>query len=295
MKSVSSWSNIFIGADGALRWCWRAIGYFVLAYWIVPLALDPLLTVLTHGLGVTPALTAANLGLQELENLVVALICTAVFAIYEHRRIDSYGLPVGGGLSARTAEGAFAGVLATGTVGLGIYLAGGMQIHGLTSTGPALALSTVAWLFANVCAGIAEEFWFRSYLLQSLWRSVGFWPASIIVALLFTADHYFFKTGENIWDAIFLIAISLMLSYSVRRTGDLWFAVGFHAAFDFVQLFVIGSENGGRVPQGRLFDVTFNGPAWLTGGVLGTEASFLMYPMIAAAWLYIALRDRRAK
>ena len=83
-----------------------------------------------------------------------------------------------------------------------------------------------------------------------------------------------------------------LMCYSVLRTGTLWFAVGFHIAFDYMQLFVIGTPNGKLIPVGRLLNVTFNGPAWLTGGVLGTEASFLMYPMIALAWLYIWWRYR---
>jgi hypothetical protein len=140
--------------------------------------------------------------------------------------------------------------------------------------------------------GIAEEFYFRSYFLQTLWKSIGFWPASIVIALLFAADHYFFKAGENVWDVITLVSLSLMMCYSVLRTGTLWFAVGFHIAFDYMQLFVIGTPNGTLIPKGRLLDVTFNGPAWLTGGVLGTEASFLMYPAIALAWLYIWWRYR---
>jgi hypothetical protein len=139
---------------------------------------------------------------------------------------------------------------------------------------------------------VAEEFWFRSYFLQALWKSLGFWPASIVIALIFAADHYFFKTGENVWDVITLVSLSLMMCYSVLRTGTLWFAVGFHIAFDYMQLFVIGTPNGARLPQGRLLDASFDGPAWLTGGVLGTEASFLMYPMIALLWLYIWWRFR---
>ena len=79
---------------------------------------------------------------------------------------------------------------------------------------------------------------------------------------------------------------------TVLRTGNLWFAVGFHIAFDFMQFFVVGTPNGERIPQGRMFDVTFDGPAWLTGGVLGTEASFLMYPLIAGIWLYVWWRFR---
>jgi membrane protease YdiL (CAAX protease family) len=169
---------------------------------------------------------------------------------------------------------------------------GGMRIEGLAGSGSALALSALAWLGANVCVGIAEEFWFRSYFLQTLWKSVGFWPAAIVIALIFAAEHYFFKTGENLWDVITLVSLSLLLSYSLLRTGTLWFAVGFHIAFDYMQLFVIGTPNGAQFPVGRLLDVRFNGPAWLTGGVLGAEASFLMYPAIALLWLYVWWRYR---
>jgi len=42
----------------------------------------------------------------------------------------------------------------------------------------------------------------------------------------------------------------------------------------------------------QMLDARFNGPAWLTGGVLGTEASFLMYPAIALLWLYVWRRYR---
>jgi hypothetical protein len=59
-----------------------------------------------------------------------------------------------------------------------------------------------------------------------------------------------------------------------------------------MQLFVIGTPDGALVPVGRLLNVSFQGPAWLTGGVLGTEASFLMYPLIALSWLYVWYRFR---
>jgi uncharacterized protein len=177
-------------------------------------------------------------------------------------------------------------------VAVGMYLLGGMQVHGFATSGSALAPWALAWLGSNICVGVAEEFLCRSYFLQTLWRSIGFWPASIVIALLFAADHYFFKAGENIWDVITLVSLSLLVCYSVLRSGTLWFAVGFHIAFDYMQLFVIGTPNGDQVPVGRLLDVSFQGPAWLTGGVLGTEASFLMYPLIALAWLYVWWRFR---
>jgi hypothetical protein len=165
-----------------------------------------------------------------------------------------------------------------GLVALGMIALSGMQIQRLANSGRGLLFFALAWLVANMCVRVAEEFWFRSYLQQTLWKSIGFWPSATIIALIFTAEHYFFKTGENIWDVITLVSLSLLMSYSMLRTGTLWFAVGFHIAFDYMQLFVIGTPNGARFPFGRLLDVRFQGPAWLTGGVLGTEASFLMYP-----------------
>ena len=179
-----------------------------------------------------------------------------------------------------------------GVVALGMIALGGMQIKGFATSSSALMLSALAWLSASIVVGIAEEFWFRSYLQQTLWKSIGFWPASIVIAIIFAAEHYFFKAGENVWDVVTLVSLSLLLSYSVLRTGALWFAVGFHFAFDYMQLFVIGTPNGSRFPVGRLLNMRLNGPAWLTGGVLGTEASFLMYPAIALLWLYVWRRYR---
>ena len=45
-----------------------------------------------------------------------------------------------------------------------------MEIKGWAGSGSALMLSEPAWLPANICVGIAEEMWFRSYL-QTLWKA----------------------------------------------------------------------------------------------------------------------------
>lgn len=283
--------GIVFSEDGKLRPIWRAIIFAGVANWVV----FPLLQYLTF-LFVSPPsywLAPGPVALNEILNFLTALTCTAAFAIYEHRRIDSYGLPVKRALGLPTWDGLLVGAVMAGAVALGMIALGGMQVHGLALGGGALVYFALAWLGTNICVGLAEEFFFRSYFLQTLWKSIGFWPASIVIALLFAADHYFFKPGENVWDVITLVSISLLLCYSVLRTGALWFAVGFHIAFDYMQLFVIGTPNGTQIPKGRLLDVTFNGPAWLTGGVLGTEASFLMYPAIALGWLYVWWRYPR--
>jgi CAAX protease family protein len=279
-------------SEGKLRPLWRAVIYFCLGTY----GLFPLLTMATiplaNALHIPNSLNAGAVAFSEIQNFIVALVLTAVFAAYEGRRIDSYGLPVDRALGRNTWEGMAAGVAMAGAVALGMMAFGGMKINGLATTGMPLLLSAIGWLLANVCVGVAEEFWYRSYFLQTLWKALGFWPGATLVALAFASDHYFYKAGENIWDVITLVSLSLLMSYSVLRSGTLWFAVGFHIAFDYMQLFVIGTPNGSLIPVGRLLDVTFQGPAWLTGGVLGTEASFLMYPAIALLWIYVQKRYR---
>ena len=291
-RKMNTIIRIFVGADGRLQPIWRAILFVVASYFVLSPILDWAFSRVAEWLNIRPALSPGAVAFSELENFLIALICTAAFAAYERRRVDSYGLPVNRALSRQTLDCFVAGILMAGAVALGMILLGGMRIKGLAHTGGALAGYALAWLGTNIVIGIAEEFWFRSYFLQTLWKAIGFWPSAVVVALLFAAIHYFFKQGENIWDVITLVSLSLLLSYSLLRTGTLWFAVGFHVAFDYMQLFVIGTPNGAQIPVGRLLNVHFTGPAWLTGGVLGTEASFLMYPAIALLWVYVWWRYR---
>jgi CAAX protease family protein len=283
----------FFGPDGMLRPIWRAAIYYLVGTYAVFPLLDWAFGFFAASVHLTPGLSAGNVGFGEFRNFLAALLLTGAFAVYEQRPIDSYGLPIRRAFGWQTFEGAAAGVVMAGAVALGMLALGGMQIRGFTAGGSAILASALAWLGANICVGVAEEFWFRSYFLQTLWKSVGFWPAATVIALIFAAEHYFFKQGENIWDVITLVSLSLLMSHAVLLTGTLWFAVGFHIAFDYMQLFVIGTPNGSQFPVGRLLDATFHGPAWLTGGVLGTEASFLMYPAIALLWLYIWWRYRK--
>ena len=282
---------IVFGDDGKLRPTWRAAIFFLLTF-VLPYYLpDPAEYAAKAGLPIGNGLTPAVIAVEELQTLLIALIATVIFAWYEGRSIGSYGMPIAKALGIRTWEGVTAGVVIGGGVALGMLAFGAMQIHGLAVTGGALIASALAWAVTMIIVGVSEEFWFRAYFFQTLWRSFGFWPAAIVVALLFAGIHYFFKSGENIWDVITLLWFSLLICYSVLKTGTLWFAVGLHFAFDFMQFFVIGTPNGTLLPEGRMFNATFNGPWWLTGGVLGTEASFLMYPLLALVTFYIWWRD----
>lgn len=283
-------AKLFLGEDRKLRFFWRAFIFFVLAEFVLIIPLDYLSYNVWQALHLPDGLTAANTALGESGNFFTALIMTAIFAFYEKRSLFAYGFPWRGALGLYTSEGLIAGTLMAAFVAFCMYFMGGMHINGYALSGNALVIAALAWFGAMIVVGVAEESLFRSYFLVALWRSIGFWPASLIIAAIFAALHYFFKAGENIWDVITLVTLSLALCLSFRRSGTLWFAVGFHVAFDYMQFFVIGTPNGEQVPVDHLLNTTFTGPAWITGGVLGTEASFFMYPAIALLWLYIWLR-----
>jgi len=283
---------LFIGPDG-LRHGWRFLIFATAIFLVVQFLEQPAIAFLAAKLHVNrSALSAPSIIVSDGFDLIVILVVTGVAARFEQRRVDSYGLPVNEAFGGFFWDGVIAGFAAIAFVGAGMLISGGLLVHGVALHGAQLITSSVLWLIAMLLVGVMEEYLFRGYALQSLWRGAGFWSAALITTALFAGDHLE-KPHENAIDIGMIFALAIVLCISVRVTGSLWWAVGWHAAFDFGQFFVIGTPNGGRVPQGRLFDVTFPGPAWITGGELGTEASYFMIPAVIGTFLYVILFLRR--
>ena len=164
---------------------------------------------------------------------------------------------------------------------------GSLALHGA-----ALLKATLLWLLASLAIGFAEEYFFRGYPQFILTQGMGFWPAAFLISFLFGALHYFAKPYERWPDWASTGLIALLLCLTLRRTGDLRFAIGFHFAFDFGAIFVYSGPNGGQFAPDRLLTATFHGSDWLTGGKLGPEASLLVFPVIAAMFLAFHLLYR---
>jgi len=283
---------LFVGPHG-LRSGWRFLIFVAALVLLVAFLEQPTVIFFASKFDVDPrALSAPALIIRDGLDLILILIVTGVFALFEHRRIDSYGLPIDQAFGGFFWNGAMVGFVTTVFVGAGMLIAGGMQINGLALHGSKLITFPILWLLAMLLIGLTEEYLFRGYALQSLWRGVGFWPAALITTALFAGDHLE-KPHENAIDIGMIFTLAILLCISIRVTGSLWWAVGWHAAFDFGQLFVIGTHNGGQVPIGRLFDATFPGPAWINGGELGTEASYFMIPAAIANFVYVCFLLRR--
>lgn len=217
--------------------------------------------------------------------LIAVLVASWILAKWEHRKLNDYGLPGKNAFGWRFWEGAAFGYAGVSLLILLIYLAGGYSPGLLALHGAALVRATLLWLLASLAIGFAEEYFFRGYPQFILTQGIGFWPAAFLISFLFGALHYFTKPYERWPDWASTALLALLICLTLRRTGDLRFAIGFHAAFDFGAIFVYSGPNGGRLAPDRLLTATFQGGDWLTGGKLGPEASLLVFPVIGAMFL----------
>ena len=284
--------RIFVGTGG-IRAGWRFLAYVAILIGLSLASQALAVPWAIRVLHVPEGLTASGLLVSEVFEGLTVLVPTAILAAFERQRIDSYGLPVRLAFGKRFWEGAAIGVLSAAAVGVAMIASGAMVIHGLALRGTAIAGEGLLWLIGMLLVGLNEEYMFRGYPLQALARGMGFWPAAILLSLLFGAAHLT-KPDENAIDVTNIVLLGVLLCLTLQRTGSLWLAVGFHFTFDFMQFFVIGTRNGGAQPVGHLLDATFPGPAWANGGPLGTEASYFMLPVIALLFLYIVLRYPKA-
>jgi membrane protease YdiL (CAAX protease family) len=105
---------------------------------------------------------------------------------------------------------------------------------------------------------------------------IGFWPAAMVLSLWFGRVHLG-NQGENWVGVLGVVMIGLIFALSLRRTGNLWFAVGLHASFDFGETFLYSVPNSGIVFAGHLSDATLHGAKWLSGGSVGPEGSVFSF------------------
>jgi membrane protease YdiL (CAAX protease family) len=142
-------------------------------------------------------------------------------------------------------------------------------------------------LVGFIFVGLYEEFLFRGYLQHSLGRLAGFWPAGAVLSVGFGAVHLS-NQGEDWVGAASVVVVGILFVFTLRRTGNLWYAVGLHAGFDWAQSFVYSVPDSGELIFGHLSDSGLHGPKWLTGGSVGPEASVFCFVTMGLQFLVVA-------
>jgi membrane protease YdiL (CAAX protease family) len=234
--------------------------------------------------------------LSELQVKSVSALCV-VLATWlagqgQKRPLADYGIPPREIFGGRFWEGAVWGIALLSAILLVLRVTGNFEIQSLALTGKFLYVYALSWALAFFLVAISEEFGFRGYLLFILSRRAGFWRAAFALSAGFGVAHIP-NPGETLFGILQVVAIGLFFCFTIRRTGNLWFAVGFHAFWDWAETFVYGAPDSGLIGEGHFLACTFHGPAWLSGGSAGPEGSILALLALVLAAFLVHLRFPR--
>jgi membrane protease YdiL (CAAX protease family) len=210
----------------------------------------------------------------------------------EHRRLAVYGL--GRSRLRDLLPGAFWGLA---TLSLLVFILHSLHLlvfdARLLSTSAAFVYG-FKWLVAFLMVGLAEEYMLRGYLQYTLTRGVfgpgestsparartiAFWIAAVLMSILFGAGHLG-NAHENPMGLVMVFVAGMVFSYALWRTGSLWWAVGFHTAWDWAQSFLYGVPDSGQISVGRLFQTHPVGNRFLSGDIDGPEGSIYVVPVL---------------
>lgn len=279
--------TIWRGPNG-IRAGWRVLIFLALiAGIVIAIGLVIGLVMVLRGGGKRPqaafgisGLTPLGLTISEGALLFLTAVPALIMTRIERRRFGQYGLPVRSAFGKDFWIGIVVGFTAITGCLLGISLFHGFHLTGMAIHGGLLVSSTAAWGAAFILVGLAEEFSFRGYLQYTLTTGMGFWPSAVLLSALFGLAHAT-NPGESKPGLFSVVLFGLLFCLFLRRRGNLWWAVGFHAGWDWGQTFFYGVPDSGIPAYHNLYNSTFNGPAWLTGGTVGPEAS-IFTPIVLA-------------
>lgn len=210
---------------------------------------------------------------ESIELLSVLSVALAMSRI-ERRSFGEYGLPWRAAFGKNFWQGTLFGLAEISAV-LGVIAAlGGYRFGDLALHGSELSRWALFWGAFFLVVGFYEEFAFRGYVQFTLGQGVGFWPAAVVLSLVFGVMHST-NEGESWMGIAGVVLAGMFWCFTLRRTGSLWFAVGMHASFDFAETFLFSVPDSGEVFPGHLSNATIHGSAWLTGGTAGPEGSVL--------------------
>jgi hypothetical protein len=135
----------------------------------------------------------------------------------------------------------------------------------------------------------AEEMLFRGYPLQTLLRSWPLWVALVPVSVPFALVHLANPNVAPGFTFVNTVLAGVWFCVAYWRTRSLWFPLGLHAGWNWVQGAVLGSPVSGitKIAPDPLLRLTDNGPAWLGGGAYGIEGGAACTLALVAATLFV--------
>lgn len=301
----SALRKIFIGKDG-LRAGWSLLLFFAI-FAAVGFCLNAIGHKLYPNGPKTPKDMADAMGkprfmlIGESAQFFSVLFVTWIMSKIERRPNSVYGLG-GKGKLAHFLAGLAWGVTCLSLLVLTLWKTGLLVIDGRVLFGGAILRYGVIWLIGFLMVGLSEEYLTRGYLQYTLSRglaglyqwafktrhsqALGFWTSAIIFSILFGLGH-----GKNPDESpIGLLSaglVALVFCLSLWRTGSLWWAIGFHASWDWAQSYLYGVADSGLMVQHHLLATHPEGKPIFSGGATGPEGSIFILAILVVTTLII--------
>lgn len=260
---------IIFDENERIRSGWRVAGYIILTVLLAGLlhvVLEPI------RVSLSPSGDKLGFGINSFVSLTAAILAAIVcIRGFEKLPIRTLGISLIGGwyknLLIGILVGGFTFLLAIAPA----IVTGGVRFAVSPTIDPRAIAASFAVLFL---AAAFEEVFFRGYLLQTFTRSGLAWLAIALTSAFFAVVHLSNPNANIISTANTAIA-GVWFSIAYLRTRDLWLPFGIHFAWNFVQGPIFGVELSGirQFTDGSILTELDNGPAWLTGGEYGIEAS----------------------
>ncbi len=206
--------------------------------------------------------------------LLCAVLATAILALIERRSFFSYGYQ-GKARAVRFVSGLVYGFVAISVLVLVLWRAGLLAFDGVKLHGADVWKYAAAWGLMFLCVAFFEESALRGYLQYTMTRGIGFWWGALLFSFLFGFAHGT-NPGETPVGLFSAGAVGMVFCLSLWYTGSLWWAVGFHAAWDWGESYFYGTSDSGLVAQGHLYGEHPVGKLLWSGGATGPEGSLLV-------------------
>lgn len=187
-------------------------------------------------------------------------------------------------------DGAGREALSGAGVGLGFVLVCALLIaaaggYSFSWSSGNLLPAVLAVAATAVGAAVTEELMFRGLALQALEAMWGSRAALAITALLFGGMHLA-NPGATVWSSLAIaVEAGVLLGAAYLWRRSIWFVAGLHFAWNATEG-LLGIPVSGHVSPG-LLTAEVSGPALLTGGEFGLEASIV--PVLVSLLLAVPM------
>jgi len=273
---------IFIDKEGRLMLAWRILLYLIAIIFIA--ATVPKLVVY-------PISTKFPLGTQ-LVSVLLSIIATLGITYLFRKFIDKrdwagMALPKPSGVTVRNLMLGFMIGTAMLLLVFGIeVMANWVRVVGTeldVSTVPQVAAYLTVGLISFFAVGFLEELMMRGYIFQNLGEKYTIGLAALINALLFGLMH----SGNAGFSVTFLLSammLTLFLTISRLLTGSIWWAIGWHTAWNWWQTTVLGLSEVNTPDYHHAFlHLSQKGPNLMVGIAPSIEGGLLIAVIISLA------------